>query len=67
MTPTENQVPQSSASGPEIVPVDPHASGVKCDGGNGALGHPVVYYAFDGKPYVRCLYCDRLFVRNYHQ
>ncbi|HOO50772.1 MAG TPA: zinc-finger domain-containing protein [Alphaproteobacteria bacterium] len=49
---------------PEIIEVDPRVSGVKCDGGNGALGHPAVYYVFDGKPSVTCQYCDREFVKR---
>jgi uncharacterized Zn-finger protein len=48
---------------PEIITVDAHADEVMCDGGLGALGHPIVYYSFDGKPKVICGYCDREFVR----
>jgi uncharacterized Zn-finger protein len=35
---------------------------VKCDGGGGALGHPVVYYDMGEENFVGCLYCDRRFV-----
>jgi len=35
---------------------------VKCDGGGGALGHPVVYYDMGEETFVECLYCDRRFV-----
>lgn len=56
--------PAVKAPEPEIITVDTHATGVKCDGGNPALGHPAVYYSFDGKSSVRCLYCDRVFVKN---
>lgn len=49
---------------PEIISVDPHADQVKCDGGGGPLGHPTVYYSFDGKSQVECLYCDRVFVKS---
>ena len=45
---------------PEIIIVDAGTSSVSCDGG-GALGHPRVYYSFDGRNSVECLYCDRLF------
>ena len=48
---------------PEIITVDPDADGVMCDGGGGALGHPQVWYTFDGQNEVECGYCDRLFVR----
>lgn len=58
-----SSVPSSDDSN-EVVYVDPHASGVKCDGGNGPLGHPVVYYAFDGSNSVRCGYCDRIFIKE---
>lgn len=49
---------------PEIIPVAADADEVCCDGGGGALGHPVVWYSFDAQPQVRCGYCDRLFVKN---
>jgi len=35
---------------------------VKCDGGGGALGHPVVFYDMGEASFVECLYCDRRFV-----
>ena len=35
---------------------------VKCDGGGGALGHPLVYYDMGEDNFVECLYCDRRFV-----
>ena len=49
---------------PEIIKVDKNADGVSCDGGQGALGHPVVFYSFDGKPRLTCGYCDREFVKK---
>ena len=49
---------------PEIIVVDDHADGVKCDGGGGALGHPLVWYSFDGQDHVECEYCGRLFVKD---
>ena len=49
---------------PEIfhVPDDKHQ--VACNGGGGALGHPKVYYSFDGQDEVVCGYCDRLFTKK---
>lgn len=47
---------------PEIIQVAPGTDQVCCDGGGGALGHPVVWYSFDGRTSVDCLYCDRQFV-----
>lgn len=49
---------------PEIIEVSFDADQVKCDGGNGPLGHPVVWYSFDGRDRVECAYCDRLFLKK---
>lgn len=49
---------------PELIIVDDSADGVSCDGGGGALGHPKVWYSFDGQDAVECGYCDRLFVKE---
>jgi uncharacterized Zn-finger protein len=49
---------------PETIRVAHDADQVSCDGGGGALGHPVVWYSFDGQSCVTCGYCDRLFVRQ---
>jgi uncharacterized Zn-finger protein len=48
---------------PETIAVPANTDQVRCDGGGGPLGHPVVFYAFDDRPQVECLYCDRVFVR----
>lgn len=48
---------------PEILLVDKNAHQVSCNGGGGALGHPKVYYTFDGQDEVVCGYCDRLFTK----
>ena len=45
---------------PEVIAVT--SKKVKCDGGGGALGHPVVYYDMGEDDFVECLYCDRRFV-----
>lgn len=47
----------------ETVVVADNADEVRCDGG-GALGHPTVWYSFDGADRVTCGYCDRVFVRD---
>ncbi|MBX2834216.1 MAG: zinc-finger domain-containing protein [Micavibrio sp.] len=49
---------------PEIISVAKDSDQVKCDGGGGALGHPVVWYSFDGQDSVECGYCDRLFTKS---
>jgi uncharacterized Zn-finger protein len=45
---------------PEIIVVS--TKRIKCDGGGGALGHPLVYYDMGEADFVDCLYCDRHFV-----
>lgn len=35
---------------------------VACDGGGGALGHPLVYLEMGDETSVECAYCDREFV-----
>ena len=49
---------------PETIKVDADADQVSCDGGGGPLGHPVVWYSFDGQDEVECLYCDRVFIKK---
>lgn len=53
--------PQAAA---EVIVVDDHAEEIVCDGGNGAFGHPRVWYSFDSQDHVECGYCDRIFVKN---
>ena len=44
---------------PEVIHVDQLR--VSCDGGGGALGHPLVWYSLeDGE--AECGYCDRKFI-----
>ena len=49
---------------PEIIEVSADTDEVSCDGGGGPLGHPLVYYSFDGRTQVECGYCDRCFVKS---
>lgn len=49
---------------PEVIIADSDANEVSCDGGSGALGHPQVWYSFDGRDRVVCGYCDREFVKR---
>lgn len=58
--------PNFSSSRPLLSPiqVDSSASGVKCNGGNAALGHPEVYYSFDGENEVICGYCGQEFIKK---
>ena len=48
------------ADPPEVFYVQ--STRVACDGGGGALGHPIVYMEMGDSPYVECGYCDRRFV-----
>ncbi|WP_299396635.1 zinc-finger domain-containing protein [Pelagibius sp.] len=45
---------------PEIITVDREQ--VSCDGGKGALGHPLIFLNMEGKGQVDCPYCGRRFV-----
>lgn len=49
---------------PEILLVPKDAHQISCNGGGGAMGHPKVYYTFDGQDQVTCGYCDRLFTKT---
>lgn len=49
---------------PEILFVPKELHQIACNGGSGALGHPKVYYTFDGQEEVTCGYCDRLFTKH---
>ena len=35
---------------------------VSCSGGDGALGHPKVFFNINDEGYAECDYCDRLFI-----
>lgn len=45
---------------PETLTVDREVVG--CDGGGGALGHPMVYLNMEGNGTVDCPYCGRHYV-----
>lgn len=51
-----------SIDAPETIPVDEHR--VACDGGGGALGHPLIYLEMGHEKEVQCPYCGRLYVRD---
>ncbi len=46
----------------EIIEVEDANETIGCDGGSGALGHPVIYLRLEGRPHVDCYYCSRRFV-----
>ncbi len=41
--------------------IDVSTAEVSCDGGGGALGHPLVYLKIGPEGWVECPYCDRRF------
>ena len=45
---------------PETLIVESHK--VSCNGDDGALGHPLVWYEMGDDDMVECKYCDRRFV-----
>ncbi|MCR9269949.1 MAG: zinc-finger domain-containing protein [Hyphomonadaceae bacterium] len=45
---------------PEIIMTE--SPKVSCDGGGGALGHPIVWYEMGDDDMVECKYCDRRFI-----
>jgi uncharacterized Zn-finger protein len=47
---------------PEIIEVD--TDNVGCDGGDGPLGHPLVYLPIYPNGQVDCPYCGRRFIRR---
>lgn len=49
-----------SISAPEVIRTTEKR--VACDGGQGALGHPMVYLDMTKEGKVVCPYCDRLFI-----
>ena len=50
----------TARSAEDVTLVDDHL--VSCDGGGGALGHPVVWYEMGAEGKVICKYCDRVFL-----
>lgn len=47
----------------ETIKVKKDVDQVVCDGGGGPLGHPQVWYNFDGRDFAACHYCGRKFVK----
>lgn len=50
----------TSSDAPETEIVDSRK--VSCDGGGGALGHPIVWYEMGDDDEVECKYCDKRFI-----
>ena len=56
-------ISENSMEPTEIIRAKATDETVGCDGGGGALGHPLVYLRFEGKSNVDCYYCSRRFAR----
>jgi len=56
------QTPSDKEAIPAAEIIEVETTRVKCDGGGGALGHPLVYLEMGDEPFVECGYCDRRFV-----
>ena len=65
-SPKDRQIDSAAPGHPDAVPppevITVTSKRVKCDGGGGALGHPVVFYDMGDEHFVECGYCDRRFV-----
>ena len=48
----------------EIITVDSNTKTICCDGGQDGLGHPAVYYTFNGENKIICSYCSKTFVKK---
>jgi uncharacterized Zn-finger protein len=46
----------------EIVPKDTET--VKCDGGEGDLGHPAVFFKMKNSYELNCNYCNKKFIKK---
>ena len=57
-TPPSSVLPTHDA--PETILVEEQR--VSCDGGGGALGHPIVFYDMGSEGWVDCQYCDRRYI-----
>ena len=48
----------------EIIKVEPNIETISCDGGQDSLGHPTVYYTFNGQDKIVCGYCGKIYIKN---
>lgn len=47
-----------------MEPVETKNTVIKCDGGGGPLGHPLIYLNLEKTGTVVCPYCSKVFVRE---
>tara|TARA_B100001123_G_C14573957_1_gene735412 strand:+ start:52 stop:213 length:162 start_codon:yes stop_codon:yes gene_type:complete len=48
----------------DIIKVEPNIETISCDGGEDSLGHPTVYYTFDGQNIIVCNYCGKTYIKS---
>ena len=48
----------------DIIKVEPNIQTISCDGGEDSLGHPTVYYTFNGQDKIVCGYCGKIYIKN---
>lgn len=48
----------------ELEKIYTNEARVSCDGGGGALGHPLVYLKMGTDGQVGCPYCDKLYIQT---
>ena len=53
-----------STSATPVIKINADDKEVACDGGGGALGHPLVYLPFGDQSQVVCYYCGKRFKKN---
>lgn len=53
-----------STSATPVIKINADDKEVACDGGGGALGHPLVYLPFGDQSQVVCYYCGKRFEKN---
>ena len=46
------------------VMVDPNTETICCDGGQDSLGHPAVYFTFNGQNTIVCNYCGKTYIKE---
>lgn len=47
-----------------VTQIKPTDKEVACDGGGGALGHPLVYLPFGNNTQIECYYCGKRFEKD---
>ena len=48
----------------DIIKVDLNTETICCDGDEDSLGHPAVYFTFDGQNTIVCNYCGKTYIKE---